>query len=237
MTNVQNELKIRQDLADLYCVMAYFKWDDLIYTHSSARIPGTNQFLINSFGTLFSEVTADSLIKLEIDTTIHETVNLAGFTIHNAIYKVRPEVNYIIHTHTKEGIAVSANRKGLLPISQYSTFVLNSLAYHEYNGMILDNEEEVAIQNSLGDKNYLIMRNHGLLTVSTTVDRAFKFMYNLQKACEVQVLTNTDDCVFITDSVLSGTTTKVQQFSKASPHIELGWEAAKKLSTISKQNK
>lgn len=218
--------KCKQDLADLYAILAYFKWDDLIYTHASIRLPKTTRFLINQFGLRFDEVTPDNLVVVDSRNNDLELVNPAGHNIHSTIYKARPDVNCVIHTHTKEGIAVSASRLGLLPISQYSVGVMKSLAYHDYNGLEVD--PDGTLRKDMDNKNHIILRNHGLLTVGNDVVNAFFNMYNLQKACEVQVLTPAD-CVLIKEEVLSTAQEKVKIFNSPQPHRPLAWDAIKRL--------
>lgn len=223
------ELELRQELAQLYAAIAFYKWDDLIYTHASCRLPDSNVFLINKFGMLFREVTADNLISVNFSDPTPDFVNIAGHNIHSAIYQSRPDVNCIIHTHTKEGVAVSASQCGLLPISQYSCGVIKSLAYHEYQGIVSDSAEDLSIQQDLGSMNHMILKNHGLLTVGATVPQAFFNMYNLQKSCEIQVLTDVNNCTLITNDVLDHVPDRIAQFNKSAPHRMLAWEAIKRL--------
>src|SRR5678815_4340600 len=176
------EWQTRVDLAAAYRLVALFGWDDLIFTHLSARVPGPeNHFLINPFGMLFEEVTASSLVKLNLDGEIVMEgpygINPAGFTIHSAVHAAREDAHCVMHTHTPYGVAVSAQKQGLLPISQQALFPLSSLGYHDYEGLALNEEEKPRLVADLGHRSYLILRNHGLLTVGRTVADAFLAMY------------------------------------------------------------
>ena len=186
------EWQIRVDLAAAYRLVAAYGWSDLIFTHISARIPGPeHNFLINPYGLMFEEITASSLIKIDQHANkLNESafpVNPAGFTIHSCIHEVRDDAGCVLHTHSRAGVGVSAQKAGLLPISQQSTVILNSIAYHDYEGIALYAEEKPRLQASLGSANYLILRNHGLLTVGKTVADAFLSMYFLECACRIQV--------------------------------------------------
>jgi ribulose-5-phosphate 4-epimerase/fuculose-1-phosphate aldolase len=188
-----NERDLRIDLAACYRLVALFGWDDLVFTHISARVPGEHDaFLINPYGMFFEEITASSLVKVDARgeklAASDLPVNPAGFVIHSAVHAGRPDVGCVLHLHTKAGVAVSAQKEGLLPISQYATVVLAGLGYHDYEGIALRDEEKPRLVRDLGDKAGLILRNHGLLTVGTTVADAFLAMYALQHACETQVM-------------------------------------------------
>ena len=186
------EWQLRVDLAACYRLVAHFGWDDLIFTHISARVPGPeHHFLINPYGMTFDEITASSLVKIDLDArkvldSPYE-VNPAGFTIHSAVHAARDNARCVLHTHSINGVAVSAQKAGVLPLSQQSTFVLSSLAYHDYEGVALNPEEKPRLVSDLGDKNFLMLRNHGLLTVGPTVPDAFLLMYVFEAACMVQV--------------------------------------------------
>lgn len=187
------EWQTRVDLAACYRLVAMFGWDDLVYTHISARVPGHHdQFLINPYGLFFDEITASSLVKVnEQGETLMPTpfdTNPAGFVIHSAVHEARPEVNCVLHTHTLHGTAVSAQKRGLLALSQHSTFPLNSIAYHDYEGVALRDDEKPRLVNDLGRANNLILRNHGLLTCGRTVGEAFQNMYYLEASCRMQIL-------------------------------------------------
>ena len=186
------EWQLRVDLAAAYRLVAAYGWSDLIFTHISARIPGPeHNFLINPYGLMFDEITASSLIKIDQNCTkLNDSpfpVNPAGFTIHSCIHEVRDDAGCVLHTHSRAGVGVSAQKGGLLPLSQQSTVILNSLAYHDYEGIALHAEEKPRLQASLGHANYLILRNHGLLTVGKTVADAFLHMYFLEVACRIQI--------------------------------------------------
>jgi ribulose-5-phosphate 4-epimerase/fuculose-1-phosphate aldolase len=186
------EESLRVDLAACYRLIALHRWDDLVFTHISVRVPGPeHHFLINPYGMLFEEITASSLIKVdEHGEKISKSdfpVNPAGFVIHSAVHAARPDVACVLHTHTRDGIAVSAQPDGLLPISQQATVSLASLGYHHYEGIALRDEEKPRLVRDLGNNSALILRNHGLLTVGPTVADAFLAMYTLQRACEIQI--------------------------------------------------
>ena len=186
------EWQVRVDLAAAYRLVAMFKWDDLVFTHISARVPGReDQFLINPYGLMFEEITASSLIKIDaqgnkVDESPYE-VNPAGFTIHSAIHAVRHDAQCVLHVHSLNGIAVSAQKGGVLPISQQSIFVLSGLSYHDYEGVALRDDEKPRLVRDLGDKSFLMLRNHGLLTLGKTVPDAFLNMYLFETVCTIQV--------------------------------------------------
>jgi ribulose-5-phosphate 4-epimerase/fuculose-1-phosphate aldolase len=187
------EWQARVDLAAAYRLVAHYGWDDLIFTHLSARVPGPeHHFLINPYGMMFEEITASSLVKINLQGEIVSPspyfVNPAGFTIHSAVHAAREDALCVIHLHTSHGIAVSAQQDGLQPISQQSLFALASLAYHEYEGLALDEDEKARLVADLGNKNNMILRNHGLLTVGKTPAEAFLSMYILENACRIQIL-------------------------------------------------
>lgn len=186
------EWEQRVALAACYRLVALFKWDDLIFTHISARVPGSeHHFLINPYGMLFEEITASSLVK--VDLTGRKVldspydINPAGFTIHSAIHAAREDARCILHLHSLNGVAVSAQKEGVLPVSQQSIFVLASLGYHAYEGVALSEEEKPRLVRDLGDRNFLMLRNHGLLTVAETIPDAFLLMYVFEAACTIQV--------------------------------------------------
>ena len=186
------EWEQRVALAACYRLVARYGWDDLIFTHISARIPGPeHHFLINPYGMLFEEITASSLVKIDLaGAKVMDSpyeVNPAGFTIHSAIHAAREDAVCVLHVHSINGIAVSAQAGGLLPISQQSVFVLRALAYHDYEGVALNAEEKPRLVRDLGDKRFLMLRNHGLLTVGSSVADAFVAMYLLESCCMIQV--------------------------------------------------
>lgn len=229
-----NEEQLRIDLAAAYRLTAHFGWDDLIYTHISAKIPGTEEYLINNYGMMFSEITASSLVKVNISGEIigNGLINPAGFVIHSAIHKVRPDVGCILHTHSNAGVAVSSDSRGLLPISQTSTFIIPYLAYHDYMGIVLDQQEEILLQKNLADKKYLMLKNHGLLTVGNTVSDAFRAMHQFQKACEIQCMTDLSNVNLIPDDIVYGVSKTSSTFSRRllpNPDKQLEWQALLRL--------
>src|SRR5947207_9810559 len=187
------EWKTRIDLAAAYRLVAFYGWDDLIFTHISARVPGADHhFLLNPYGMMFEEVTASSLVKIDLaGNKVTESpyfINPAGFTIHSAVHAAREDALCVMHLHTDYGIAVSAQKDGLLPLSQQAMFALSSLAYHDYEGLALDEQEKPRLVNDFGNKKFMILRNHGLLTVGRTVAEAFLGMFLLERACKIQIL-------------------------------------------------
>lgn len=186
------EWQLRVDLAACYRLVALYGWSDLVFTHISARVPGPeHHFLINPYGLMFDEITASSLVKVDQDCNkvidSPYPVNPAGFVIHSAVHAVREDIQCVLHTHTKAGIAVSAQKNGVLPISQQSTFVLASLAYHGYEGVAIRDDEKVRLQADLGEANFLMLRNHGLLTCGKTIADAFLSMYTFENTCQIQI--------------------------------------------------
>ncbi|HVG81732.1 MAG TPA: class II aldolase/adducin family protein [Methylomirabilota bacterium] len=185
------ERAARVELAACYRLIAHFRMTDLVYTHISARVPGTEHFLLNPYGLLFEEVTASNLVRIDIEGQIVEDtpyeVNPAGFTIHSAIHRARPDVNCVLHTHTRAGMAVSCMREGLLPLSQIALQFYGRLAYHDYEGIALDLDERERLERDLGQRKAMILRNHGLLTVGESVPEAFSLMFYLERACEIQI--------------------------------------------------
>ena len=184
------EWEARVKLAACYRLIAHFRMTDLVYTHISARIPGTEHFLLNPYGFLFEEVTASNLVRIDIDgRTVEDTpyrVNPAGFTIHSAIHRARPDVNCVLHTHTRAGIAVSCMREGLLPLSQIALQFYGRLAYHDYEGIALDLDERERLERDLGQRKAMILRNHGLLTAGERAG-SLQLMFYLERACEIQI--------------------------------------------------
>src|SRR6204780_474112 len=186
------EWEQRVALAAVYRLVAHFRWDDLIFTHLSARVPGSeHHFLINPYGMTFDEITASSLVKVDLaGRKVADSpydINPAGFTIHSAIHAARENANCVLHVHSLNGAAVSAQRDGVLPISQQSMFVLASLAYHDYEGVALREDEKPRLVRALGDKNYFMLRNHGLITVADNLPDAFLLLYTFEAACMIQV--------------------------------------------------
>ncbi|MEX3811220.1 class II aldolase/adducin family protein [Paraburkholderia sp. BR13439] len=204
------EWALRCDLAACYRLIAQYGWSDLVFTHISARLPGPDHhFLINPYGLLFDEVTASSLVLVDGEgrkmRDSQFDVNRAGFVIHSAVHAARSDVQCVIHTHTRAGVAVSAQKRGILPISQQATFVLGSLGYHAYEGVALRDEEKPRLQADLGDATFLMLRNHGLLTVGATIADAFLAMYIFETTCQVQLAAQTgDELEFIDAAIVSG---------------------------------
>lgn len=186
------EWDARVNLAAAYRLTALFGWDDLVFTHISARVPGPeHHFLINPYGMMFDEITASSLVKVDLDgRKVSESpyeINPAGFTIHSAVHAARDDALCVMHTHSINGVAVSAQEGGLLPLSQQSLGVLASLGYHDYEGIALNEAEKARLVHDLGAHTNLMLRNHGLLTVGATPADAFVAMYFFEAACMIQV--------------------------------------------------
>ena len=190
------EWQLRCDLAACYRLVALYGWSDLVFTHISAKLPASvsgdaHHFLINPYGLMFDEITASSLVKVDeqCNKVIQSDfpVNPAGFVIHSAVHEARHDAGCVLHTHTRAGVAVSAQAGGVLPISQQSTFVLASLAYHAYEGVAFRDEEKPRLQADLGTANFLVLRNHGLLVVGKTIADAFLSMYTFENTCRIQI--------------------------------------------------
>ncbi|MFN7862602.1 MAG: class II aldolase/adducin family protein [Curvibacter sp.] len=224
------EWQLRCDLAAAYRLVAHYGWSDLVFTHISARIPGPeHHFLINPYGLMFDEITASSLVKVDPDCNkLVESpfpVNPAGFVIHSAIHAVREDAGCVLHTHSRAGVAVSAQKCGVLPISQQSTFVLGSLAYHDYEGVALRDEEKPRLQADLGTANYLMLRNHGLLTVGRTVPDAFLNMYIFEATCRIQLDAQAGgELVMVNPQILQGIAGVTKQ-ATAGQGANIAWPA------------
>lgn len=189
-----DEWTARVELAAAYRLVAHFGWDDLIFTHISARVPGPeHHFLINPYGLLFNEIDASSLVKVDLDGVVVDAstspINPAGFTIHSAVHAAREDAMCVMHLHTIAGVAVSAQKNGLLPLNQTAMLVSGHLSYHEYEGVALDLGERPRLVADLGTNDAMILRNHGTLTVGASVPAAFLTMYFLERACAMQVAT------------------------------------------------
>ena len=189
----EEEWKARVDLAALYRLAALHGWDDMIFTHISARVPGPeHHFLINPYGWFFEEITASSLVKVDMDgQVVQQTssfVNPAGFTIHSAVHAAREDAHFVIHLHTDQGVAVSAQKEGLLPLTQHALIALPRLAYHDYEGIALNLDERQRIVADLGDKSVMLLRNHGTLAVGSTAAQAWVGIFFLERACLQQTL-------------------------------------------------
>ncbi|MDE0943090.1 MAG: class II aldolase/adducin family protein [Alphaproteobacteria bacterium] len=193
----ETEWQTRIDLAACYRLVAHYGWTDLIFTHLSARVPGEvgpnggEVFLINPLGYMFHEITASSLVKVDINgKVLSETdydINPAGFTIHSAIHAARPDVGCVMHLHTDDGTAVSAQADGLMPLTQTAMVVIGDLAYHDYEGIALNLEERERLVANLGTANHMILRNHGTMSCGETISQAFLRMFTLERACSMQV--------------------------------------------------
>ncbi len=212
------EWELRVNLAACYRVIALYGWDDLVFTHISARVPGPEEyFLLNAYGLLFEEMTASSLVKVDLSgekvLDSPHAVNPAGFVIHSAVHEARSDVGCVIHTHTRAGIAVSAQASGLLPLSQISLFPLISLAYHDYEGVAINPDEKSRLVADLGDKNALILRNHGLLTTGPTIPDAFLMMYALETACQIQLMAQATggELIHVAEPIVEGMQAQVEE--------------------------
>lgn len=186
------EWQTRVELAACYRLAAHYRMSDQIYTHISARIPGTEHLLLNPYGTLFDEIRASLLVKVDLHGAVLSDptglgLNKAGFLIHSAIHKARPQAGCVMHTHTRAGVAVAAQQRGLLALSQHAMRFHGRLSYHDYEGVVLDPAEQERLIHDLGDNQALILRQHGLLTWGTSVREAFELMYFLEMACQIQI--------------------------------------------------
>ncbi len=215
------EWQVRLDLAACYRIIAMYGWDDLVFTHISARVPGgEDHFLINPYGMLFEEITASSLVKVDLDGNkvleAEYPVNPAGFVIHSAVHAAREDAGCVLHTHTKAGIAVSAQKEALLPISQTAMFPYVTLGYHDYEGVALNDDEKPRLVADLGSNNALILRNHGLLTTAPTIADAFLLMYVLETACQIQIMAQSGggELVRIPQPILDGVQAQAEQVTK-----------------------
>ena len=224
------EWKLRVELAACYRLVAMYGWTDLVFTHISARVAGPeHHFLINPYGLMFDEITASSLIKVDAEcNAMHETefkVNPAGFTIHGAIHEVRHDVQCVLHTHTRAGVAVSTQKCGVLPISQQSTFVFAALGYHGYEGVALRSDERPRLQASLGNNLFLMLRNHGLLTVGATVADAFLYMYFFETACQIQITAQAAGELIEVDPAIVTGIRQVLQTGSGGLGAQIAWPA------------
>lgn len=241
----ETEWQIRCDLAALYRLVAYHRWTDFIYTHLSARLPGPDHhFLINKYGVNFHEMRASDLVKIDVDGNVVEEgdisgkrVNAAGFTIHSAIHMAREDLMCVVHTHTSAGIAVSAQKDGLLPISQHSMKFYGRIAYHGYEGIALDLNERERLVADLGQHKAMILRNHGLLVGGTSIAEAFHMIYMLERSCAAQVdaLSGGREIILPPEEVRLHT---AEQFRKGEneEHYAMVWDAALRLIEDGKPN-
>lgn len=189
----EGEWQARKDLAALYRLVAIYGWDDMIFTHISARVPGPeHHFLINPYGLFFGEITASSLVKVDLDGNIVQdtpyNVNPAGFTIHSAVHAARETAHFVMHLHSDQGVAVAAQKEGLLPLSQTALICIPHVAYHDYEGIALDLDERERLVADLGDKSLCLLRNHGTLSVGETAAECWAGMFFLERACKQQVM-------------------------------------------------
>lgn len=229
------EWKIRCDLAGLYRLLAYYKMTDIIYTHISARVPGPeHHFLINQYGVMFHEMRASDLVKIDLDGNIIDQdfqqtrrVNAAGFTIHSAIHMARSDLICVVHTHTAAGIAVSAQKHGLLPISQHALKFYGHIAYHAYEGIALDLDERDRLVADLGEHKAMILANHGLLVGGRTIPEAFNFIFFLERACQAQVaaLAGGAELIFPPEEVCLHAAAQMNR-GPIPEHYNHAWEAA-----------
>lgn len=186
------EWRVRQDLAAAYRMVAHYGWDDMVFTHLSARVPGPDEhFLLNPFGYMFNEVTASNLVKIDVEGNIvldnGFQVNAAGFTIHSAVHMSRHDAHAVMHLHTDGGVAVSSTEEGFLPLNQHALFVYDDLAYHDWEGVALDLDERERLVADLGEKHLMMLRNHGTLALGNSVASCFLRLYYLERACHIQV--------------------------------------------------
>ena len=232
------EWQLRVDLAACYRLVAEFGWSDLVFTHISARLPtgqagqdpGQDQFLINPYGLMFDEITASSLVRIDTDGNKQGDspfpVNPAGFTIHSALHAARPDAACVLHVHSLNGVAVSAQKEGLLPLSQQSIFILASLGYHDYEGVALNDDEKPRLVADLGAKRYLMLRNHGLLTVARSIPDAFLQMYLFESACAIQIRAQSGggELVHIPDAIVANARQQARDVTRAQGGM-LAWPA------------
>lgn len=227
------EWNLRVELAAIYRLAALYGWTDLVFTHISVRLPTAKgepeQFLLNPYGLLFEEITASNLIKVDVECNkLSDSpfpVTPAGFTIHSAIHAVREDAHCVLHTHTRSGVAVSAQKCGVLPISQQSIFVLNSLAYHDYEGVAIREDEKVRLQADLGNADYLMLRNHGLLVVGRSVADAFLKMYTFENTCRIQIDAQAGGQLIEVDPAIRQDLDKVFKAATSGMGSDIAWPA------------
>lgn len=224
------EWRTRIDLAAAYRLVALMGWDDMVYTHITAKIPGPeHHFLINPYGMMFDEITASSLVKVDLAGNVVMDspfpINPAGFTIHSAVHAVREDAGCVLHTHSVNGVAVSAQADGVLPISQQSIFVLSSLGYHDYEGVALRDDEKPRLVRDLGSNNFFMLRNHGLLTVGQSVADAFMAMYTFESVCMIQVRAQSGGrrLTMIDPAIIATSAQQAQQVTKGMGSGALNW--------------
>lgn len=232
------EWEVRVQLAALYRCVAHFRMTDLIYTHISARVPGPeHHFLINQYGVMFHEMRASDLVKIDVEGNVIEAgqqssrrVNAAGFTIHSAIHMAREDLAVVIHTHTAAGMAVAAQKQGLLPISQHALKFYGKLAYHGYEGIALDLDERDRLVADLGTKSAMILANHGLLVGGRTIPEAFNSIYYLERACQAQVAALSGGCeLIIPPKEVCEHTAKQFEGNGGTEHYDFMWQSCLRL--------
>lgn len=234
------EWRVRVDLAAFYRIAAIYGFDDFLYTHISARVPGPDHhFLINPFGLTFDEITASSLVKVDLDGNIigdsEYGINYAGYIIHSAIHAAREDAHWIAHFHTAHGTGVSAHAEGLLPLTQSALYIIPRLTYHDYEGVALHTAERERLQADLGQSKLMLLKNHGTLAIGSTPGEAWNGIYGLERACSAQVaaLAVGRDHVLIAPEEaqeearrqLSGQSVEGIVRDKRKPHHQLVWEA------------
>jgi ribulose-5-phosphate 4-epimerase/fuculose-1-phosphate aldolase len=232
----REEWQARVDLAACYRLLDQYRMTDLIYNHVTLRIPGTEHMLINLYGMLYKEITASSLAKIDVEGNIiwkpdtDYDINVAGYVIHGAIHKARPDVSSVIHTHTRAGIAVSSMKCGLLPLNQTAIRFHNHIGYHDYEGPALDTRERESLVRDLGGHDAMILRSHGLLTCGATIQQAFNTMYQLEMSCQAQVdaMAGGGDLILPSDAVLERTAHLYQPGTRR-PYGVLEWPAMLRL--------
>lgn len=226
-----DEWQLRIDLAACYRLAHSYGWDDTIYTHISARLPGKDEYLVNAFGLAFDEITASNLVKVNLQGEILDDspfkINPAGFTIHSAIHEVREDAHCVIHLHTNETIVVSTLEDGLQPICQHAMFPLSAIAYHDYEGLAVNAAEKARLQQDLGNAHTLMLPNHGALTLGPTVGEAFMRWADLQRACEVQVmaLSTGKPLIPIAGNILDTVKTQQKKVHTGSTGGQVSWPA------------
>ncbi|MDB5846652.1 MAG: Ribulose-5-phosphate 4-epimerase/Fuculose-phosphate aldolase [Rhodoferax sp.] len=237
------EWATRCELAALYRMVAHFRMTDLIDTHISARVPGTEaHFLINRYGVLFDEMRASDLVKVDLDGNVVDSraadaasaallrVNQAGFTIHSAVHAARHDLNWVIHTHTAAGGAVSAQEAGLLPISQHALKFYERLAYHDYEGIALELGERERLVQDLGNFNAMLLRNHGVLVGGATAADAFHELWFLERACQIQVQAQAGGAALrFPSAAVCALTARQFESPESADIVQLAWQAAQRL--------
>ena len=223
------EWKLRIDLAATYRLVAMHGWDDMIFTHISARVPGPeHHFLINPYGMTFDEITASSLVKIDLEGNIVMDspffVNPAGFTIHSALHEAREDAHCVLHVHTDDGVGVSAQEGGLLPLSQQALLLQPHIAYHDYEGVALNLDERERLVKDMGDKKLMILRNHGTLATGASCGLAFIAIYFLERACSAQIRAMSGGAKLNMPSAEAIATTSEQSKTLFQPGIDaLAW--------------